>query len=126
MVGSSEGKRAKVTSPVDSKAHGDILGNQTATIRDPIGNIQASPTYRGSVSFAIKGQPFQIDLAKYKVTEDICASKAIRITEANGEKAGQVTLDKGKCVLCGRCQEAAPDLFKIESMFTPSTKKRQN
>jgi Ni,Fe-hydrogenase III small subunit/formate hydrogenlyase subunit 6/NADH:ubiquinone oxidoreductase subunit I len=118
-----KGKQAKGAGQADSKPHGDILGNQIETIRDPIGNTHASPNYRGSVSLMAK--EVLLDLAKYEEVEGVCSPKAIKITEADGKKQTHVTLDMGKCILCGRCQEAAPDLFKVESRFMPSTKKRQ-
>lgn len=113
-------KRAKDGDPAD------IMGNAVETIRDPIVNTPASQNYRGSVSLAAKGsKSFPLELEKYEQAADICASNAIKITEADGKKA-RITLDTGKCFLCGRCQEAAPDLFKVESAFVPPAKKRQD
>jgi len=119
--------QAKVNEPVDSKPQGNILGNQIETIRDPIGRVKASPNYRGGIALlAKKVQPLETDKTKYEEAEEICPSKAIKIIETDGKKPNQVTLDRGKCILCGRCQEAAPDLFKVDSLFMPSTKKRQD
>lgn len=127
MVGKNERKQAKGSSSGGSKPHGDILGNQVETIKDPIASVHTSPNYRGSISLVAKGiAPLQLDLVKYEGAEEICASKAIKITETEGEKVAQIMLDKGKCILCGRCQEAAPELFKVESTFMPSTKRRQD
>ena len=111
----------------DRKPIGDILGNQIETIRDPIDSVRASPNYRESVSLAAKAvKPFQLDLEKYEGAEEICAPKAIKIIETDGKKPAQITLDMGKCILCGRCQEVSPDLFKIESRFAAPAKTRQD
>jgi Ni,Fe-hydrogenase III small subunit/ferredoxin len=123
MTGKIRGKQVK--DDADVRSAGDILGNQIETIKGPVDGIRASPNYRGSVLLAAK-ETWPLQLVKYGGAEEVCAPRAIKIIESDGEKPPQVTLDTGKCILCGRCQEAAPDLFKVESRFTPSTKKRQD
>lgn len=114
------GKQAKGSrSPDDHKPLEDILGNHIETIRDPFDSIRASPNYRGSISF-VKSATLHPD--KYRI-EEICAPKAIKIGETDGQ---QISLDTGKCIFCGRCQEAVPDLFRLDSAFMPAAKKRQD
>lgn len=128
MIRKIKGKQAKDASSVDNcKSPRDILSNQIETVGD-LGSIRASPNCRGDVSLAAKEVTwFQLDLTKYERAEEICASKAIKIIEAAGNKQrANITLDMGKCVLCGRCQEVSPELFKVESRFAPSTMKRQD
>lgn len=115
------GKTKDSRSPDDQKPLEDILGNHIETIRDPFDSIHASPDYRGSISFV---EPGTLHPDEYKRIEEICAPKAIKIGEA--ERQLQISLDAGKCIFCGRCQEAAPDLFKLDSVFMPSAKKRQD
>jgi Ni,Fe-hydrogenase III small subunit/formate hydrogenlyase subunit 6/NADH:ubiquinone oxidoreductase subunit I len=122
MIEKIKGRQAKGDV---GKPPGDILGNRVETIRDPIGATRALPNYRGSVSLAPKkAGPLQPE--KYGVAEEICTSNAIKITEADGKKPAQVALDMGKCILCGRCQEVAPDLFKVEGRFALAAEKRQD
>lgn len=93
----------------------DIMGNAIETVGDPIKDISAPPNYRGRVLLKAG-----LDPENHKVAEEICASRAIRIRP--GEK---ITLDMGKCFLCGRCEEAAPGLFKVESAFAAPARKRE-
>lgn len=118
-------KDSKVKSSADSgKSSSDILGSKVETIADPFAGTSASPGYRGKVSFAAKDPGLAgFDLQKCAELEEVCASKAIKIWE-NADKPEGITLDMGKCILCGRCEEQAPDLFRIESSFTLPTKKK--
>jgi Ni,Fe-hydrogenase III small subunit/ferredoxin len=93
----------------------DILGNGVETLRDPLKADRAPPEYRGNVSLA--NTPF---LPEYGDVEEICAPRAIKIAKE------KITLDMGKCILCGRCEEAAPDIFKIGSKYAPPAKARQD
>ncbi len=109
------GKQAKGSRSPADKPLEDILSNHIETIRDPFDNIGAPPNYRGSVSLV--AEPTTL----YERAEEVCAPKAIKIGETGG-----ASLDMGKCIFCGRCQEAAPDLLRLDSAFTPSAKKRQD
>lgn len=95
----------------------DILGNGVETLRDPFEGDRAPPNYRGSV--LLSNIPLLPE--KYEV-ERICASHAIKIAKDQP----QVTLDMGKCILCGRCGEMAPDVFKVGSKFAPPAKNRHD
>ena len=111
--------------PADShRPPGDILSDRVETARDILHGVRAPPNYRASVSLTAK-EPGPLRLEKYRRAEEICAPNAIKIAETGSKKA-HVTLDMGKCILCGRCEEAAPDLFKVKSTLVPSAKKRQD
>lgn len=100
----------------------DIMGNDIETVKDPIADAPTFPNYRGRVSLAQKVS--ELDLASCKEAEEICASRAIKI-QNNEKDPAKITLDMGKCFLCGRCEEAAPDLFKIKKEFAAPAKKRE-
>ena len=102
---------------------GNIMSNNVETVKDPIGEINAFQHYRGRVSLA-KVTPTALDLENYNAAEEACASRAIKV-QAGGKDKAKITLDMGKCFLCGRCQEIAPDLFKVESAFATPEKKRE-
>jgi Ni,Fe-hydrogenase III small subunit/formate hydrogenlyase subunit 6/NADH:ubiquinone oxidoreductase subunit I len=105
-----------------------ILSNNVETIKDPLNKVCAAENYRGRISLVakIKQGAKEFDLEQYKTAEEICASRAIRIRSNDNENNSWINLDKGKCILCGRCEEAYPDLFKLENKFAPSTKNRQD
>jgi Ni,Fe-hydrogenase III small subunit/ferredoxin len=46
--------------------------------------------------------------AAFPVDSSLCPTGAIE------ERSGEVVLDRGRCILCGRCVEARPDLFAFE------------
>jgi len=96
----------------------DILGNSIETLKDPLAGDRAPPNYRGNMSLT------KIPLLpeKFGEIEEICASHAIKIAK----EQPQITLDMGKCILCGRCGEAAPDVFNIKSKFAPPAKNRRD
>lgn len=102
------------------KERKDIMGNGVETVRDLISDLHGLPGYRGRVSLVPN---VLADLASYREAEEICASRAIKI---QAEDPAKITLDMGKCFLCGRCEEAAPALFKVESaLATPAKKKEE-
>jgi Ni,Fe-hydrogenase III small subunit/ferredoxin len=51
---------------------------------------------------------------------ELCPTKAIYFVE------GVLQLDRGKCVLCGRCAEIAPDVFNISPTFETSAIRRRD
>jgi Ni,Fe-hydrogenase III small subunit/ferredoxin len=44
--------------------------------------------------------------------EELCPTNAISV---GSDEDGAPTLDRGRCILCGRCIEARPDLFTFET-----------
>jgi Ni,Fe-hydrogenase III small subunit len=99
----------------------DIMGNGIETVKDPISDLHGLPGYRGRVSL-VPNAP--LDHESYMEAEEICASKAIKI-QTDGKGPAKITLDMGKCFLCGRCEETAPALFKVDSAFAIPTKKKE-
>lgn len=87
----------------------DILGNGVETDRDLLAEPRSSKGFRGGLS---------VSSAATGVDWLGCASKAIAV----GGRG--VSVDLGKCLLCGRCQEAAPEAFRIESRFARPVKRR--
>lgn len=116
----SEGKMAIRNG---DSSFGDILNDKVVTIEDPIEGIRNSPQqdYRGNISIA-KGKKIEVET---NLLEAICAAKAIKV-EKTGESPRNIALDIGKCILCGRCQEFAPELFQVGSSFRPAVRNRQD
>ncbi len=56
--------------------------------------------------------------------EEVCAPKAIASRELDGKL--ELTLDRGRCIMCGLCEEAAPTLFEVQSKFARPAKKRSD
>ncbi|MGA2874193.1 MAG: NADH-quinone oxidoreductase subunit NuoB [Nitrososphaerales archaeon] len=98
-----------------NKKFGDILGYKIETIREPHINTTASPAARGSVSL-VRSDSQSLD--SFDKIRQICAPNAIGMTSSH------VSLDMGKCILCGRCRDAAPDLFELKSNFALPVKER--
>lgn len=51
---------------------------------------------------------------------ELCPTQAINVVE------GVLQLDRGKCILCGRCAEIAPDVFTMSPSFETSTIRRRD
>ena len=51
------------------------------------------------------------DGARRALDEAQAVSRRLCPTDAIQVESGEVTLDRGRCVLCGRCVDAAPDVF---------------
>lgn len=49
-----------------------------------------------------------------------CPARAIDVVE------GVLQLDRGKCILCGRCADIAPDVFTISPLFASSAIRRRD
>lgn len=47
----------------------------------------------------------------------VCPTAAIELDEQ-----GRVTLDRGRCILCGECVRAAPDLFTFRSTYETASR----
>jgi len=50
---------------------------------------------------------------------DVCPTAAIRV-----DHQGRVTLDRGRCILCGACVRAAPERFAFESSYETAARTR--
>ena len=100
------------------ETHHNILGNRVETDKRVLEGGRSAPNFRGDVAFKAVAQPLSSELCRQ--VEEVCAPKAIASREADGTL--QLTLDKGKCIMCGLCEQAAPALFQIESKFARPVK----
>jgi Ni,Fe-hydrogenase III small subunit/ferredoxin len=71
------------------------------------------PGFKGSVSVlagraSTRGEPSTTTQGREPDLSVLCPTGAIV------EQAGEVTLDRGRCILCGRCVEARPETFAFE------------
>jgi Ni,Fe-hydrogenase III small subunit/ferredoxin len=72
--------------------------------------------FRGTVSVRAGTAGAPSDARAGRGVADLCPTGAIgRVTDAAGH--GRVTVDRGRCILCGRCVDRRSDLFA----FAPDT-----
>ncbi len=81
------------------------LRNGVLTTRYPAQAESYDPGFHGSVRVS------PVDVASVSGGELACPTHAIAVTDA------EITLDRGLCVLCGRCVAARPDVFSFDSGF---------
>ena len=62
-----------------------------------------------SLGILSEGQGFRHDINQGPSISSLCPSGAIIANE------DRISVDRGKCILCGRCVEARPDIFCFES-----------
>jgi Ni,Fe-hydrogenase III small subunit/ferredoxin len=101
----------------------DILGDHVETDKRVLEGARAAPSFRGDVDFAKPdAQPLDSDLCRR--VEELCAPKAIASKEVEGRL--QLTLDKGRCIMCGLCEEAAPTLFEVRNRYAQPVRSRSD
>ncbi len=106
--------------------YGNIMSNEVETIKNPLTDAKVSPKARGRATF-VRTNTQLSHFERFKQVSQICASKAIAVKTLGDEKIhSQMSLDMGICILCGRCRDAAPDLFKMESKFAPPARERSD
>jgi Ni,Fe-hydrogenase III small subunit/formate hydrogenlyase subunit 6/NADH:ubiquinone oxidoreductase subunit I len=103
--------------------HHDILGDHVETDKRALEGARSSPNFRGDIAFA-KAAAQPLTLEQCRQVEEVCAPKAIASSEADGRL--QLTLDKGRCIMCGLCEEAAPALFEVQSKYARPAKRRSD
>jgi Ni,Fe-hydrogenase III small subunit/ferredoxin len=103
--------------------HG-ILGDHVETDKRVLDVARSAPSFRGDVAFVPSSGDRPLDLDLCRQVEEICAPKAIASAEVNGRF--QLTLDKGRCIMCGICEEMAPALFKVQSGFARPVRRRSD
>ena len=101
---------------------GDITGVGIETDRRVPWSDRATPSFRGNVSFASHPAALTANLDLYMQAQDACASKAIGVVETG--QGPRITLDKGRCIMCGVCQELAPSAFKLQGGFARPVRTR--
>jgi len=106
-----------------AESHHDILGDHVETDKRVLDGARSAPTFRGDVVFAKPdAQPLDSELCRQ--VEEVCAPKAITSREVGGRL--QLALDKGRCIMCGLCEEVAPALFEVNSRFAQPVKRRSD
>ena len=76
-------------------------------------NDQISENFKGKINLVTSKSICDFELnGKADEIENICLSNAIKIRNKENNTT-EVTLDNGKCFLCGRCEEVYPNLFKM-------------
>jgi Ni,Fe-hydrogenase III small subunit/ferredoxin len=98
-----------------------IIGDHVETDKRVLEGSRSASAFRGDVVFA-KPDPQPLDPRLPSLVEALCAPRAISSREVDGEL--QLTLDKGKCIMCGLCAEAAPTVFQVKSSFARPVRKR--
>ncbi len=93
-----------------------ILGNHVETDSTLLRKPRSSLGFRGTVELLPRGAAHELDgpLRAAKV----CTSRAITLND------GDPTIDIGKCIMCGMCQEVAEDTFRIETRSARPVKER--
>jgi Ni,Fe-hydrogenase III small subunit/ferredoxin len=103
--------------------HHDILGDHVETDKIVLEGARSAPSFRGDVVFA-ESDAMALELELCRNVEELCAPKAIASKEVGGRL--QLTLDKGRCIMCGLCAEAAPMLFKVQSKYAQPVRSRSS
>ena len=101
----------------------DILGNHVETDKHVLDGLRSAAGFRGDVVFA-KFDPQPLDSGLCREVEEMCAPKAITSTAVDGSL--QLTLDKGRCIMCGRCEEAAPAVFEVKSRYAQPVRSKSD
>lgn len=96
------------------KSDKEILGNGIETVRH-IDEQFISSNYRGSISFnaeSFKGNEESI--------LDSCPTRALSATKDNQHAI--IAVDHGKCIMCGHCNQVAPEFITIKNKPAAPTK----
>ena len=99
--------------------HG-ILGDHVETDKRVLDGARSAPGFRGDLAFRPNAQPPDPELCGR--VEELCAPKAITSRMVDGRP--ELALDKGRCIMCGLCAEAAPELFEVRSSPARPVKRR--
>lgn len=96
------------------KHNSDILTNKRVTIPNPIKELDLiSENYKGKINLVASKDVDNFELnVKGEEIEKICPSNAIKIKNTENSEA-ILTIDNGKCFLCGRCEEVYPSFFRM-------------
>jgi Ni,Fe-hydrogenase III small subunit/formate hydrogenlyase subunit 6/NADH:ubiquinone oxidoreductase subunit I len=104
----------------------NILKNKRVTTPNPIKELDLiSENFKGKINIVPSKDVCNFELnEKVDKIENICLSNAIKIRDKENNST-VVTLDNGKCFLCGRCEEAYPSLFRMGKNLNPATRNKE-
>jgi Ni,Fe-hydrogenase III small subunit len=89
------------------------LGKRRITTRYPRVPEPAPEGFHGRID-VVSGEPVPPALA------ELCPTGAIAV-----DNAGSVSLDRGRCILCGECVRALPQVFAFASVYESAAGSRQ-
>lgn len=87
------------------------LRDGIVTSRYPRGADGYGPTFHGQVEVVLPGRPGPATDA----AAEACPTRAI--TVGGSADGGGVRLDRGRCILCGRCLAITPETFRMRPGF---------
>jgi len=97
----------------------DVSSWDTVTIRELLKSHNGiSEKFRGKITLE-PDKDFKLTDKIGKNLENTCPTNAISYKNNDS-----VSLDVGKCIFCGNCQEELPELIKISSSFDSAKKKK--
>jgi len=94
------------------KSNENIMGNSIETVKE-IDDRFVSSNYRGKISFNESNENVELPL-------DSCPTRALSSTK-NGTHTVS-SIDHGKCILCGYCNQETPKLITMKSKPTDPVK----
>lgn len=99
----------------DKKPSTEILKNKRVTVINPLRGLDFVPeNFKGKIDVvSLEDTEYIESKLKSEEIENICLSNAIQTKNKENSGTTIVTIDNGKCFLCGRCEEVYPRLFKM-------------
>lgn len=105
-----------------TKTNTSTKDNQSSTIKDLLTNTEIIPkNYRGLVKIN-QGEPVPESNTLIEL-EQACPTRAIS-TRSDGKNT--VCIDNGKCIMCSKCNQIAPELIKISNRFDVAVRRRKD
>ena len=93
-----------------------IMDNKIVTRQNPVDLTGVSPGYRGKIVL----ESNKISENDFDELDKNCPTKSFDFDRKNNV----LSIDHGKCITCGKCNEISPMLIKIKSNFTHASKSR--
>lgn len=120
------GYKEKMWLNTKDKLDRDILKNKRVTIPNPIKELDLiSENFKGKINVVSSKDIHNIGLnVKGEEIENICPSNAIKIKNIENS-AAILTIDNGKCFLCGRCEDVYPSFFRMGKNLKFATKNKE-
>lgn len=103
--------------PRDARSARGILGNHVETDKRVLERSRSSLGFRGSPTLVAASTQ---DWGAWESAARLCPSRAI------AQSGKDSSLDIGKCIMCGICQDAAPGEFRMDSGFALPVKRRSD